>query len=75
MKKIISNKGQISLEFALLFAVAVSVAAIAGFYYVKSTKSSSITSEKSSVKGSTTTSNKDMELVDSIEEVITNEGQ
>ncbi|WP_457612242.1 class III signal peptide-containing protein [Methanocaldococcus sp.] len=38
LKKILSNRGQVSMEIGILAAAAVLVAVIAGFYYVTNVK-------------------------------------
>jgi uncharacterized protein (UPF0333 family) len=73
MKKIFSNRGQITLEFALLLAGIVATAAIAGFYYLKTVKASSTTAKKSNVGTTTTVDNKVMEHLDKVKEITTNE--
>jgi len=40
MKKLISKRGQISMELGILVAAAVAVAVIAAYYYVTSVRSS-----------------------------------
>ena len=40
LKKLTSNKGQVSMEIGILVAAAVAVAAIAAYYYVKNVKGS-----------------------------------
>ncbi len=73
-KKISSNKGQISLEFALLLAGIIAAATIVGFYYLKTTKSSSITAKKTAVNAKTTANNKVMQQIDKVKEVTVNGG-
>ena len=40
MEKLMSKRGQISMEIGILVAAAVAVAAVAAYFYVKSVKSS-----------------------------------
>ncbi|CAB3288165.1 conserved protein of unknown function [Methanocaldococcus lauensis] len=72
MKKIISNRGQITLEFALLLAAIVAAVSIAGFYYLKSISQSSTTAKTTSVKSTIGASNKVLSQVDKVKEVSTN---
>ncbi|ACV25033.1 class III signal peptide domain-containing protein, archaeosortase D/PIP-CTERM system-associated [Methanocaldococcus fervens] len=71
-KKIFSNKGQISLEFALLLAGIIATASIVGFYYLKTVKTSSTTAKEISVSGEIATNNKVMQQVDKVKEVTAN---
>ena len=74
MKKILlSNRGQISMELGILFGAAVSVASIAGFYYLKNVNSSSFTAKESTSKVVEKTHNKAVEFVDGVDEVLNNE--
>jgi uncharacterized protein (UPF0333 family) len=41
MKKLLSKKGQVSMEIGILVAAAVLVAVIAGYFYVKNVKQQS----------------------------------
>ncbi|XRO77795.1 class III signal peptide domain-containing protein, archaeosortase D/PIP-CTERM system-associated [Methanocaldococcus sp. 10A] len=72
MKKIISNRGQISIELALLLAVFVASASVVGFYYLKTVKSSSTTAKSSNVETTTTVDNKVLSQVDKVKEVTAN---
>ncbi|ACX73268.1 Protein of unknown function DUF361 [Methanocaldococcus vulcanius M7] len=54
LKKIMSKKGQLSMEVGILVAAAVLVAVIAGYYYVKNIKSSSTTAGEKANKTVTT---------------------
>ncbi|MCQ6253957.1 class III signal peptide domain-containing protein, archaeosortase D/PIP-CTERM system-associated [Methanocaldococcus sp.] len=72
MKKIISNRGQISAEFALLLAAIVAVISIVGFYYLKSISQSSTTAKTTSVKSTIEANNKVLQQVDKVKEVTTN---
>ncbi|ADG13022.1 Protein of unknown function DUF361 [Methanocaldococcus infernus ME] len=40
IKKLLSKRGQISMELSILIAAAVAVAAIASFYYIKNVRDS-----------------------------------
>ncbi|XRO75744.1 class III signal peptide domain-containing protein, archaeosortase D/PIP-CTERM system-associated [Methanocaldococcus sp. 28A] len=72
MKKMLSNRGQITLEFALLLAGIVAVVAIIGFYYLKSIKSSSASAKSSNIKTTTTADNNVLGQVDKVKEVTAN---
>ena len=72
MRKLLSNKGQVSLELGLLLGAAVAVASIAGFYYLKTTKNTSFTSKESASKVVEGTHNKNIEIVDDVTEVLNN---
>jgi len=73
MKKILSNRGQLSLEFALLLAGVVAVASIASFYYIKTTESSSITAKKTVVKSDVKVNNEVIKKTDEIKEFMVKE--
>ncbi|XRP97428.1 class III signal peptide domain-containing protein, archaeosortase D/PIP-CTERM system-associated [Methanocaldococcus sp. 16A] len=72
MKKMLSNRGQITLEFALLLAGIVATATIVGFYYLKTVKSTSTTAKSSNIETTTTVDNKVLEQVDKVKEVTAN---
>ncbi|AIJ06360.1 hypothetical protein JH146_1518 [Methanocaldococcus bathoardescens] len=72
MKKIFSNKGQLSLEFALLLAGIVATATIVGFYYLKTTKSASASAKESNLESNLAINNKAMNQIDKVKEVTTN---
>ena len=72
MRKLLSNKGQVSLELGLLLGAAVAVASIAGFYYLKTTKNTSFTSKESASKVVEKTHNKNIKIVDDVTEVLNN---
>ena len=72
MRKLLSNKGQVSLELGVLLGAAVAIASIAGFYYLKTTKNNSFTSKESASKVVEETHNKNIEIVDDVTEVLNN---
>ncbi len=72
MKKLLSSRGQISMELGILLGAAVAVVAIAGFYYLKSVKNSSFTAKESTSKVAEQTRNKAIEFIDGVKEVLNN---
>ena len=63
LKKLVSKKGQLSMEMGLLVAAAVLVAVIVAYYYATRTK---VMSEKASNQANITTTN----LQDNTEDLI-----
>ncbi|ACX73362.1 MAG: class III signal peptide domain-containing protein, archaeosortase D/PIP-CTERM system-associated [Methanococci archaeon] len=63
MRKILSNRAQVSLELALLLAVVVVVASAVGFYYLKSVVNGSNTAEITSKNATITAKNKALDNI------------
>jgi len=72
IKKILSKRCQISMEFGILIGAAVAVVAIAGFYYLKHVKSTSFIAKESTSKIAEQTHNKVVEFIDGVKEVLNN---
>lgn len=72
MKKLLSSRGQISMELGVLLGAAVAVVAIAGFYYLKSVKNSSFIAKESTSKVAEQTRNNAIKFIDNVKEVLNN---
>lgn len=72
LKILLSKKGQLSMEFALLLAAAVATASIAGFYYLKTTKNASTVGKGSIMESQAKVQTKVSERVESVKEVLNN---
>ena len=70
MKKIISKKGQISMEFAILAGAAIAVASIAGFYYMKHTQNSVKIAGDSTAETQSKVANKNIEYINDVEAAL-----
>lgn len=70
MKKLKSKKGQISMEFVILFAGAIAVATVAGYYYLMSVESSSINAKNATIKVNSAINENVLKNVDDVEQVL-----
>ncbi|WP_423792311.1 class III signal peptide domain-containing protein, archaeosortase D/PIP-CTERM system-associated [Methanocaldococcus indicus] len=72
MKVLLKNRGQITMEFAILMAAVVAVAAILGFYYLKTVESSSTKAQNENIVSNTVKLNKVVDIVNKVKEAIIN---
>ena len=66
MKKLLSKKGQLSMEVGILVAAAVLVAIVAGYFYVKNAKEATAKAGKQASAAVTTMTQKASQYVNSI---------
>ena len=69
LKKLLSKKGQLSMEVGVLVAAAVLVAVIAGYYYVKNVSSATTKAGNESGKFVNTTATKSEEAINKLKDI------
>ena len=72
MKKLLSKKGQVSMEIGILVAAAVLVAVIAGYFYVKNVKQQSTTAGEAAKNATEKMSKTAANVTSQIEQIATN---
>ncbi len=72
LKKLISEKGQLSMEVGILVAAAVLVAIIAGYYYVKNAGTAAKKAGNQTEKFVNLTENKSSEYIEDLNSTLNN---
>ena len=72
MKKLLSKKGQVSMEIGILVAAAVLVAVIAGYFYVKNVKQQSTAAGEAAKNATEKLSKAAANVTSNIEQIATN---